>query len=141
MWYSPLQVLRTVFPFRPFLLSPARVFSRPFDFAGPLFSYSYELLLPQPLCFDIHPHCPGCHPPACPKTAPPLCLCGKSPLFSNLRTLCRSQKSQLLCNQANPASFCKTPGVGYPEHNYGTSGVAYPFGSSSVAPNRKNASL
>jgi hypothetical protein len=24
-----------------------------------------------------------------------------------------SQKSQTLCNQANPVSFCKTPGVGY----------------------------
>src|SRR6266852_3121833 len=31
-----------------------------------------------------------------------------------LRTLCRHQKSQLLCNQANPNSFCKTPGVGVP---------------------------
>jgi len=28
-------------------------------FAAPLFSYSYELLFPQPLCFDNHPHCPG----------------------------------------------------------------------------------
>ncbi len=25
----------------------------------PLFSYSYELLFPQPLCFDNDPHCPG----------------------------------------------------------------------------------
>ncbi|SRR6266852_4288338 len=33
-----------------------------------------------------------------------------------LRTLCRHQKSQLLCNQANPNSFCKTPGVGVPQH-------------------------
>jgi hypothetical protein len=30
------------------------------------------------------------------------------------RALCRSQKSELLCNQSTPASFCKTPGVGYP---------------------------
>jgi hypothetical protein len=28
--------------------------------------------------------------------------------------LCHSQKSELLCNQLTPASFCKTPGVGYP---------------------------
>src|SRR6266436_5124610 len=28
------------------------------------------------------------------------------------RPLCRPQKSQLLCFQANPASFAKTPGVG-----------------------------
>jgi hypothetical protein len=31
-----------------------------------------------------------------------------------LRTLGRSQKSQVLCNQANPDSLCKTPGVGHP---------------------------
>jgi hypothetical protein len=29
-----------------------------------------------------------------------------------LQTLCRSQRSQLLWNQANPNSFAKTPGVG-----------------------------
>src|SRR5258707_11387069 len=27
-------------------------------FVSPLFSYSYELLFPQPLYFDNHPHCP-----------------------------------------------------------------------------------
>src|SRR5467141_292790 len=32
--------------------------------------------------------------------------------FNLLQPLCRRQKSQLLWNQANPASFCKTPGVG-----------------------------
>ncbi len=37
-----------------------------------------------------------------------------------------SQKSQLLCNQANPASFSKTPGVGYPECLYATPGVGAP---------------
>ncbi len=31
-----------------------------------------------------------------------------------LQTLCRSSKSQLLCNQANPNSSDKTPGVGVP---------------------------
>jgi hypothetical protein len=31
-----------------------------------------------------------------------------------LRTLGRHDKSQLLCNQSNPDSFCKTPGVGVP---------------------------
>ena len=31
-----------------------------------------------------------------------------------LRPLCRRQKTQPLCNQANSASSCKTPGVGYP---------------------------
>jgi hypothetical protein len=30
-----------------------------------------------------------------------------------LQTLCRREKHQVLCNQANPRSFAKTPGVGY----------------------------
>ncbi len=34
--------------------------------------------------------------------------------FKQLQPLGLVQKSQLLCNQANPASFCKTPGVGVP---------------------------
>ena len=37
--------------------------------------------------------------------------------FKSLQPLCRSQKSQLLWNQANPASFAKTPGVGVPRKN------------------------
>src|SRR6266849_5817230 len=32
--------------------------------------------------------------------------------FNNLPPLCPLQKSQIICNQANPASLCKTPGVG-----------------------------
>ena len=32
--------------------------SRQSDFARPLFSWSYELLFPQPLCFDNHLRCP-----------------------------------------------------------------------------------
>ena len=65
----------------------------------------------SPLCFHALTNCfsgnsllfttiriaPGCHPPAFPfKTSPPLCslcLCGKPPLFSSLRTLCRSLRS------------------------------------------------
>jgi hypothetical protein len=35
--------------------------------------------------------------------------------FILLWTLCRRKKTQLLCNQANPNSFPKTPGVGYIE--------------------------
>ncbi len=31
-------------------------------FVAPLFSYSYELLSPQPLSFDNDPHCPGGDP-------------------------------------------------------------------------------
>jgi hypothetical protein len=58
-----------------------------------------------------------CTPLACSQNISALCslcLSGKSHLFISLRPLCCSQKSQLLCNQANPASFSKTPGVGYP---------------------------
>jgi hypothetical protein len=43
--------------------------------------------------------------------------------FTLLRTLGRRQKRQLLWNQPNPNSFCKIPGVEYPECNYGTPGV------------------
>ena len=32
--------------------------------------------------------------------------------FNNLQPLALLQKNQILCNQANPASFSKTPGVG-----------------------------
>src|SRR5260370_18359109 len=35
-------------------------------------------------------------------------------LFTLLRTLLRSEKTQLFHDQANPHSFCKTPGVGVP---------------------------
>jgi hypothetical protein len=47
--------------------------------------------------------------------------------LNRLQTLCSRQKSQLLWNQANPASFPKMPGcgVGHPECNYGTPGVGY----------------
>jgi hypothetical protein len=38
-----------------------------------------------------------------------------------LRTLCRREKNQLLCNQANPNSLHKTPGVGHPGRNCGSS--------------------
>src|SRR5258708_21500359 len=37
-------------------------------------------------------------------------------LFILLRTLLRSEKTQLFYNRANPHDFCKTPGVGVPLH-------------------------
>jgi len=50
--------------------------------------------------------------------------------FNLLQPLCRLQKSQLLWNQANPASFCKTPGVGVPSQialvESATSGLFFP---------------
>ncbi len=49
-------------PFRPSFSPQPRVFPQPFDFVGPLFSYSYELLFSQPLCFDNDLNCPGGDP-------------------------------------------------------------------------------
>ena len=102
-------------PFRPSFPPQPLVYSQPFDFVGPLFSYSYELLFSQPLCFDNDLNCPGGDPSSVPfRASRPL---GQSPRRRKsrrmilLRTLCRSQKRQLLCNQANPHSLRKIPGV------------------------------
>jgi hypothetical protein len=96
-------------------------------FARPLFSHSYELLFRQPLSFHNHPRCPrvwvafpfGSHESRVTSH--------KSRLLMGLPPLCRSQKSQLLCNQANPGSFAKIPGWGgYPECFYGLPGWGIP---------------
>src|SRR6266852_8918314 len=56
--------------------------------AGPLFSYSYKSLFPQPSCFHIHTKPRGCHPPdiSVRDLGPlcPPCLCGKSYILSSL---------------------------------------------------------
>jgi hypothetical protein len=73
-------------------------------------------LLPQP---RVSPRAPL----ACSPNISAPCssyLRGKARLFISLPPLCHLQKSQLLCNQANPASFAKIPGVGYPERVGGT---------------------
>jgi hypothetical protein len=63
-------------------------------FAAPLFSYSYELLLPQALYFDNDPHCPGGRGVTPSSVAPSsTCLCRNSPLFKHLQTLCFSLRS------------------------------------------------
>jgi hypothetical protein len=51
-----------------------------------------QIILPRPLAIKLTPLLP----------------------YSCSLPLARSQKSQLLCNQANPDSFCKIPGVGVP---------------------------
>src|SRR5260370_4482521 len=89
------------------------------EFVFPLFSYSYELLFPQALYFDNHPHCLGVwgsnSRTASVLSLCALCLCGKSIRFIRLRTLCRLEKSHLPWNQELPDSFAETPGVGgYP---------------------------
>jgi len=88
---------------------------------APLFSYSYESLFPQLLYFDNHTNCPGVRSAVrlCPRTPrPPPSQLGlsahKSSPFTLLRTLCRPQKSQLFCNQANANSSAKTLGWVYP---------------------------
>jgi hypothetical protein len=95
-------------------------------FLRPLFSYSYELLFPQLLSFHNHPHCPGVwgmFPFGSSRVTG-----HESRVFMSLPPLCRLQKSQLLCNQANPASFSKMLGCGggHPERNYGRPGVGVP---------------
>ena len=64
----------------------------------PFFSHSCALLLPQPLSFDILPHCPGVYPLTPLSRALSLALSPKS-------------ASQLPCFLTLPHSFCKTPGI------------------------------
>jgi hypothetical protein len=71
-------------------------------FAAPLFSWSYELLFPQPLSFQNYLRCPRSVGGALPRNVPcsPLCSLrrrlprpgrgGKSISFKHLRTLCLS---------------------------------------------------
>jgi hypothetical protein len=49
----------------------------------------------------------------------------KSFPFILLQALLPRQKPQPLCNQANPSSFRKTPGVGYPQCNCKTPGLGF----------------
>src|SRR5712664_781612 len=74
-------------------------------FVSPLFSYSYELLFPQPLYLDNDPHCPpGVGVQASnlsPNSVPPRrclprpCRGGKSIVFRHLLPLTRSLRSFL----------------------------------------------
>jgi hypothetical protein len=105
-------------------------------FVSPLFSYSYELLFPQPLYFDNDPHCPpgvGVQASQSPSE-----LCASAPLpaptlsgwqihcfqafAASFPSLCALFCTPSLCFQSLAASFRKIPGVGYPECNYGTPG-------------------
>src|SRR5712692_3025509 len=57
--------------FRPFRDHSSGLWSR---LLSPFPSCTYELQIPQPLCFDIHPKCPGCVPPP-PRFAAGFTLC------------------------------------------------------------------
>ena len=94
---------RVVFPRYPLLNYP------PTTFLHSLFSYRYKSLFPQPFSFHIHtkPQRVGAlsrHSSLATRHFPFI--------FINLPPLWRLQNSQPLCNQANPDSFAKTPGVG-----------------------------
>src|SRR5580692_11697323 len=96
-----------------FVPTPLRGFTQTFDFVRSLFSWSYELLFPQLLCFDIHLSCPEDVGRCVPQTFNLRAFKAANSIPDILlHALCRSHKSQLLCNQANPRSFNKTPGVG-----------------------------
>ena len=118
------KVLLTVSPFRPSLLPQPRVSSPIFDFVGPLFSYSYELLFSHLLCFDNHLNCPGVYSSSVHRnTSPPLrfdtpvanpIFSAACRLFVSLGSLFRTR---LLCFQELAASFAKNRGVGIPAKN------------------------
>ncbi len=77
-------------PFGPSFPPQPAVYSQPFDFVAPLFSYSYELLFPQPLCFDNDLNCPGGDPIV--SQCRPLPRPGrgsKSHVLRSLQRLCR----------------------------------------------------
>jgi hypothetical protein len=95
-----------VSPFRPFVLPQRRVCSR----AALLTHHSQPTT--QYLLSSAAVH-------ESPSTS------HKSRLFMDLQPLRRSQKSQLLWNQANPASFAKTPGVGVPRKNRAIESATY----------------
>src|SRR5712671_4759780 len=67
--YSSVKVPLTVSPFRPSFKAQSGVYSRPSNFVAPLFSWSYELLFPQPLCFYNLLRCPPGGGPHLPNSA------------------------------------------------------------------------
>jgi hypothetical protein len=87
-------------------------------FAAPLFSYSYELLFPQTLCFDNHPHCPGVGR-SNSRTASvflcALCVSVANPFFSYACSLFpRSKKVNSFAINQIQTLLRKHPGWGYP---------------------------
>src|SRR6266849_2006253 len=96
-------------------------------FVSPLFSYSYELLFPQPLYFDNHPHCSRVWGTSLQS---PSELCASPPLpaptlsgwqihcfqafAASFPSLCALFRTPSLCFQSFAASFPKTPGGGVP---------------------------
>src|SRR5882762_2540571 len=97
----------TLLTFAPPLFSCTCELPLPDDrFACPVLSDSYELLFPQILSFDNHLRCPGVWGYEFPSELSMQAFKSlNSIIHILLRTLCRRQKTQLLCNQASPNSF------------------------------------
>src|SRR5437879_12328955 len=93
---------------------PLHLFSQPLDFVLPLFSWSYELLFPQPLYFDNDLRCPPVwgYPFLQRSIFQPSNLSTPLLTYSCSCELCVVAKNQVVWNHANPNSLGKTPGVG-----------------------------
>ena len=100
-------------PLSPAFCTQPDLFLQRFNFVHPLFSWSYELLFPQPLYFDNDLRCPRGVGVSAPATfnAPTL-KPANSFVHRLLQALCRRQKTQVAWNQANPNSLGKAPGWG-----------------------------
>ena len=80
---------------------------------APVFSYTYKLLFPQGLHFDILTNCRRCHPLGSAKKA--ISVLRTRINFSSfmlLHALLRASQIQLSCFQPLPHSFTKTSGWG-----------------------------
>jgi hypothetical protein len=110
---------RNLPPFRftsstPIKCTPASLRSRCCVCASnsrPLFSYSYELLFSQVLCFDNHPHYPGGVGHCTVLLLPVRGRSRKALPFKSLQPLASLFPTPGLWFQSFAASFSKTPGV------------------------------
>jgi hypothetical protein len=85
-----------------------RVFPACPPWRTPLFSYSYELLFPQLLYFDNHPHCPGV-------ASKPCCFRDRLPQAVSFHIVANSlslQENSSPLQSSISALFCRTPGYG-----------------------------
>jgi len=119
-----------VSPFRPSFPPQPRVYSQPFDFVGPLFSYSYGLfVVPKTVnSFAIRQIRTLCAKyrgwgvsaasvpsvPARPEGGSPWQTPCSQQFAASLSSLCSLFGTPFLCFQQLAASFPKTPGVGVP---------------------------
>jgi len=102
---KPLSYSRALFPLRKTLKSL---------FVSPLFSWSCELLFPQPLSFDGHLRCPrGCGGCTSFRILVPKCICGNTSILNGLPPLgfsCLSFSSSLSLFSATCGLFLQNTG-------------------------------